>query len=362
MNILVINPGGRALSYYFYSDGTPLAASAKIDNYGINSAGIGVMHRIKRALENASIEPAVIALRVSCGGSFFTEPAVMDEKSLAALKRLIPKAPFHIPMVLDLAAAAKEVFSGTEIIFIFEASFFTAMPVRERFYAISPEIMHGDEIQRLGFHGILHEAACRHTAGRIHTHGFKQAAKILSICLEPRPEAAAVIGLRPVMATGGSTPLEGLPGDNSCGDLDPGIIIKLGHELGWGPEQVNKVLTSESGVSGMLKRRADIGEVFASNARDCRLVQEFFLYRLLLVCGAAIAAMGGMDRIVFSGRYCAAGKIIGPRLLSKLDFMVKNLNEPRLRWDIMDEPVEKIMAEIAETFMIERQTRTAAIS
>jgi acetate kinase len=361
MNILVINPGGRALSYYFYSKNGELIKSARIDNYRKNDKGPGVMQRIKQSLEVTAMEPAVIALRVSCGGNIFKGPAVMDEKSLAALKQLIPQAPFHIPAVLDLASAAKEVFPGAEIIFVFETAFFTALPARERSYAIAPEITHGIEIQRLGFHGILHEAACRQANAQVKKDGFRTPARMLSICLEPRPEAAAVIGLRPVMATGGSTPLEGLPGDNSCGDLDIGIIIKLGHELDWGPEQINKVLTSESGVSGMLKRKTNIGEVFASGDKDCKLVREFFLYRLLQVCGSAIAAMGTLDCIVFSGRYHEAGKIIGPWLLSKLDFMSKKDNEPKLRWKIMEQPGEKIIAETAEVFVAGDRSRAAAV-
>jgi acetate kinase len=359
MNILVINPGGRTLSWFLYSEKGCLITSAKIINYRKTGMGPEAMRQIKQNLDAMSIKPGIIALRVSCGGNIFKGAALMNDESTGKLKQLIPQAPFHIPMVLDLAAGARCIFRDSDVVFVFETAFFTKLPARERLYAISPEITGGVEIQRLGFHGILHEAGCRQAAGRLARNGFKTPAKILSICLEPRPEAAAAIGMHPVMATGGSTPLEGLPGDYSCGDLDIGIIIKLGHELNWGPEQINKVLTAESGFSGMLKRPTDIGKVFSSSARDCRLVQKFFLYRLLQVCGAAIAAMGSIDRIVFSGRYCGAGNIIGPRLLSKLDFLEKNFSEPRLRWEIMEQPVEKIMAEIAQTFIIENLTRAS---
>lgn len=365
MNILVINPGGRVLNYSFYSMKYGLNAPPKTGGCPNNNSGQAVMRRIKEELagkkSTAGDGPGIIAIRVSCGGNTFTGPAIMNAQTLAGLRRLIPQAPFHIPMILDLAAGAKEVFPGAEIVFVFESAFFTGLPARERFYAVAPEITRGAQVQRLGFHGILHEAACRQAAGRIYRDGFAPPAKILSICLEPRPEAAVVIGLRPVIATGGATPLEGLPGDTSCGDLDIGIIIKLGHELKWGPEQINKVLTGESGVSGMLKQRTNLGEIFASGGRDRRLVREFIMYRLLQVCGAAIAAMGTLDCIVFSGRYCRAGEIIGPWLMRKLDFMVKNAGEPRLSREIMEKPVEKIIAETAEVFVIENMSRAAAV-
>ena len=72
-------------------------------------------------------------------------------------------------------------------------------------------------------------------------------ARIVSICLEPRPELAACLGLRPLMVTGGNTPVEGLPGERTCGDIDPSVALKLAHELPGGLEEANQVLTARAG-------------------------------------------------------------------------------------------------------------------
>ena len=53
------------------------------------------------------------------------------------------------------------------------------------------------------------------------------------------------------MVTSGATPLEGLPGHTTCGELDPSIVLTLADKLHWGPEQINGVLTMESGLLGL---------------------------------------------------------------------------------------------------------------
>jgi acetate kinase len=360
MNILVLDPGGRTLNYSLFLSPDELVASAAIGDYRKDTKP-EVMQQIKANLARAGqgkfAEPDIVAIRVFCGGDLFTGPVSLNDQSLRRLKQLIPQAPFHIPAVLGLAEAAKGVFLNTEVVFVFETTFFLNLPARERICTISPETTPGAQSQRLGFHGLMHEAACRQAGVRMNRDGFTLPAKTVSICLDSRPEVAAAVGMRPVMVTGGVTPLEGLPGDTSCGDLDIGIIIKIGHELDWGPEQINQILTGESGISGLLRRRITLGEVFASTQKDCRLVQKFILYKLLQACGAALAAMGSIDSIIFSGKYGSTGQIIGPWLLSQLGFMSKKDTEPRLHWEIMEQPVERIIAEIAKALVTENHSR-----
>ena len=155
--------------------------------------------------------------------------------------------------------------------------------------------------------------------------------RTLSFCLEPQPEIAAIIGYRPVMVTSGATPLEGLPGETTCGEIDPTIILMMARSLGWGPQQINDVLTRQSGLRGLLGRPASMGEVLESSnwsAKGARLpkavdgtlgaARNILAYRALLAAGAAVAAMGGLDRIVLTGRYADKGRPLGRWLAERL--------------------------------------------
>ena len=69
-------------------------------------------------------------------------------------------------------------------------------------------------------------------------------------------------------------------------------------------------------------------------------------YRLLLACGSAIAAMGGVDEIIFSGCYAQAGQYLGPWLSSHLSH---NPSMGQVPWRVFGHPLEQIVAEQALT-------------
>jgi len=58
-------------------------------------------------------------------------------------------------------------------------------------------------------------------------------------------------------------------------------------------------------------------DVFTQNKPDFLLARQICQYRLLNICGAAIVAMGGVDAIVFSGRFVKLADIFGPYLTEK---------------------------------------------
>lgn len=283
--------------------------------------------------------PAILAFRVPFGGGEFRGPVVVNDDVLRKLDELTVYAPLHLPGIVALMRGCRQAYPSAKQVAVFETSFFAALPAREHLYAVDAAITRSLQLRRYGYHGILHEAACRE-AGK----GAKAGTRLLSICLEPRPEIAAVAEGRPVMVTGGATPLEGLPGEKACGDIDPGIILTLSQSEGLGLEQINQMLTQESGLLGLTGEPANLPAIFADESPRYKLAREFMLYRMLLSCGAAKAAMGGVDRMVFSGRYNAVGEVLGPWLASRLANRVKNITPT---WSCFAQERAQIIAESA---------------
>ena len=91
---------------------------------------------------------------------------------------------------------------------------------REKLVALDFELIQKMGIRHYGFNGTLHQAACADASFKRRLAGLTSMPRIVSVCLESRPEVAAVIGRRPLMVTSGTTPLEGIPGSTTCGDLD----------------------------------------------------------------------------------------------------------------------------------------------
>ncbi|MHB8972933.1 MAG: hypothetical protein ACYC3X_08460 [Pirellulaceae bacterium] len=232
-------------------------------------------------------------------------------KDLAAL---VSQAPLHLPGLIELVKSLRSVFTGIPAVLVFETAFFADLPARERWYALDPAMMETRALWRSGFHGIFHDAACLEAARQLGS----RYPRVLSVCLEPRPELAACVGRRPVMVTGGNTPVEGLPGERSCGDLDPSVVLKLAHDTHWGPEEASRILTQESGLRGLAERSVSLADVLQSSDDDLQLAKQVFQHSVLRACGAGIAAMGGLDAIAYSGRYAESGTVLHAWLSHRL--------------------------------------------
>jgi acetate kinase len=320
MHILTFKPTLRSLSLAAFRPGTDEAAvESTLDiqqfDRSVSLYPAAVFDRVNEVLDEAGVPlPDAIGVRALFGGECFPRPVFVSDQVLAGLESLAPQAPLHVPGVIELAKSLRSALPDTPVVLAFETSFFVGLPARERWYGLDPEMMASQALRRYGYHGLYHDGACIDVTRRL----AARPPRILSVCLEPRPELAACLGRRPVMVTGGNTPIEGLPGETTCGDLDPSVVLKLAHDTHWGPEQTSRVLSAESGLRGVVGRPITLAELVADSGTELELARELFLHSLLRACGAGIAALGGVDAIVYSGRYAPSGAAVqtwlGPHL------------------------------------------------
>ena len=319
MNLLILQPTLKIFEYTFFSwDQKKIVLNAKVDSFtGMASEKnewVNSLSQIKRHCWQARPDYQVdaIILKVLFGGDIFTQPIVVDHETIQNLESLISQAPLHLPGTLQLIGCCNEVFPEVPIVLVFETSFFSGMPERESTYAISPAIMKEMNIKRYGYNGICHEAACLMVSQKLRKKFKTSSLRIISICLESQPEVAAVKGRRVLMVT------REIPGETMCGKIDPNIVLTLSETVEWGPEKINTSLTKESGLLGLTGKTVTLEDIFTQDNPDFILARQICQYRLLNACGAAIAAMGGVDVIVFSGRLVKLADILGPCLTEKL--------------------------------------------
>lgn len=359
MNMLVLRPKLRKLHYCFFNNRYKESVlKGIIDDYrdysGEKTALKNILSHLRLASSNLALgtNPDVIAVRVVFGGEFFNQPVMVNQEVKEKVKSLIPHAPLHIPATLQLIELCEEIFAKIPIILVFETAFFAALPQRESLYALDMEIMENSGFRRYGFKGLYHWAACNYVlSNNGNNKKHKHPGKILSICLEPKPEIAAIVGKKPVMVTGGATPMEGIPGEVTCGEIDPGIIINLAQKKGWGPEQINILLSQQSGLYGITGEKVNLEEIIRSRKPEYKLAREIMQYKILQACGAGIAAMGGLDKIVFCGRYTSAGEVLAPWLLFKLVYSCLR-DATGITVDFYRENIDRIIAESVYSFML----------
>ncbi|MDX9702866.1 MAG: hypothetical protein RBU23_07465 [Candidatus Auribacterota bacterium] len=365
MNTLVLIPKTNKVSYAYIEFGKIFFQGVlpyRDENAGMRSWA-GIMEYMsdemaKHGIKRESLE--AITVHGVFGASDFDCPRLVDDLVLKKLENLIPRAPLHLPQVVDAIKACRHVFLGVPTIIVFETSFFVNLAAREHKYALDNKLMTSSGIRRYGYCGIYHQAACKYIVGIHRKKGLASAPRIISICLESRPEIAAVTGTRPVMVTSGATPLEGLPSEKSCGEIDPSIAITLVQSKNWGPEQINLLLTRQSGVYGLTGKQVTLDELFWSNDDKYTLAKELIKYRMLLGCGSAIAAMGGVDYLVFSGKYTMLGNILGPWLSTRMQ-AASNDKHSELWTLFYSRSREQIMVDEASLVVLNISRETQAI-
>ena len=101
--------------------------------------------------------------------------------------------------------------------------------------------------------------------------------------------------------TMGFTAVDGLMMGTRCGNIDPGVLIYLMDERGMGPRDIEDLIYKKSGLLGVsgIVRHALIesvaGFILAAQAID------LFVYRIVREIGSLVAAMSGIDALVFTG-------------------------------------------------------------
>jgi len=347
MKILVINPSPSELEYSFY--GIPeykTQALEVIKSWQIEEAQ-SVLERILKDGEKVLKKDEkidVIAVRAAMGGTEFKNSVIATQDVKKKLTKLFAQAPMHLPMVVNLLNAVEKRMKGVPVVLSFDSGFFAELPQRETIYGMESSLARKLNLRRYGYHGLFHKAAAQEYRGN----------KIISICLEPRPEVAAILDGKAIMVTSGATPIEGIPGQKNCGDIDASIVLALAEKKKLSPEQINIELTENSGIKGLAGQNLTIKEVFERNDDKVKSAAEIILYRILLACGMSISAMGGVERIIFTGRYADTGKLIEQKLQKKLGVF-----DRMIKWTIFSKLLIEILAEDAVITILRKGQNSA---
>ena len=106
---------------------------------------------------------------------------------------------------------------------------------------------------------------------------------------------------RSVATTMGFTTFDGLMMGTRCGAVDPGLVLHLIRERGLTPDAVAELLNERSGLLGVSGIGDDVRDLEGSGAPHAREALDLFSYRVVREAGSLIAALGGLDTLVFTG-------------------------------------------------------------
>ena len=246
-------------------------------------------------------ELAGIGHRVVHGGESFHQPVLIDDAVIEAIEELIPLAPLHNPANLIGIRVAMEHAGIVPQVAVFDTAFHQSIPEHGYLYALPYKLYEEQKVRRYGFHGTSHG----YVAGQAAQYLGKPITElnIISLHLGNGASAAAIKGGKCIDTSMGLTPLEGLIMGTRSGDLDPAILFYLARETGMDIDDLDGLLNKQSGLKGICGENdmRTITELAEQGNKQAQLALTMFCYRLKKYIGAYIAALGGVDCIVFTG-------------------------------------------------------------
>jgi len=268
----------------------------------------------------------VVGHRVVHGGREYVDSVRISDAVKNAIRRLIPLAPVHNPANLHGIETIERILGNVPQVAVFDTAFHARMPEAASTYP-GPYEWVEKGIRRYGFHGISHQYVAQRAAAMM---GRDLAdLKILTCHLGNGCSLAAVKGGTSIDTTMGFTPLDGLMMGSRSGSVDPGILLYLMRQEGYGADQLDNLLNKESGlrgISGISNDMRLVVEAMEAGNAQATLAMDMFIHRLQREMGAMIASLGGLDAIVFTAgigensplvwqRACEPFGCLGVRLL-----------------------------------------------
>jgi len=258
---------------------------------------------IKIFSENNVKAPEAIVHRLVHGGNVVKDNSVITDDKLSLLENLKKLAPIHNPPAISAIHACKLHFPAIPQIIISDTAFHSTIPDFAAVYALPKKRGFDKGFRKYGFHGISHE------------YVVNEGAKFLKIPLEEFNCVSCHLGSggaslcavkkgKSIDNTMGYSPLPGLIMSTRCGDIDPGIVIRLLSEYNMNVMAVEGLLNRKSGVLGLSARSADIrdaikGAIERKHERDF-LALQIYLWRLKKYLGSYLTITGDVHAVIFT--------------------------------------------------------------
>jgi len=291
-SVLTHQPGGK--------DKVVLTADIKNHSIGIKMV-LEALTDNEHGVIKSMKEISAIGHRVVHGAEKFADSVLITPAVMDALEECIEMAPLHNPPNILGINACAELMPGVPQVGVFDTAFHQTMPKHAFLYGIPFEAYEKYGLRRYGFHGTSHRYVSQQAAEMMGQHLTNL--RIITCHLGNGASLAAVKHGKSIDTSMGFTPLEGLVMGTRCGEIDPAIIPFLMKKENMTPDQIDNYLNKKSGVlglSGISSDFRDIEDAAKDGNERAGLALEVFAYKVRKYIGGYVAAMGGVDAIVFT--------------------------------------------------------------
>lgn len=359
MKILVINAGSSSLKYQLIDmDGEVVVAKGNCERIGIDGRITHKTHDGREIVREVSMpdhaaafeqvkssliegegkvidslsEVSAIGHRVVQGGAQYDKSVRIDEKVLQDITDYASLAPLHNPAHVQGIEAATAAF-GREIpqVAVFDTAFHQTMPPKAYMFGVPYEYFEKYGVRRYGFHGTSHRYVsqrCCQLLGKPDGKGTR----IITCHLGNGSSIAAIRDGKVVDTTMGLTPLDGFLMGTRSGAVDPSVVTFLMEKEELSPQEMDTILNKKSGmlgISGVSSDDRDVDAAVKAGNERAKLAWDMRTYEIVKYIGGYIAALGGVDAIVFTAGIGENQSTLRKEVLEALAYMGLQVDEEK---------------------------------
>ena len=352
MKILVLNSGSSSLKYQLFDvNGEEYEVIAKglAERIGIHGSMVSIKYLTSGAKKTVEVdlpthnealrevfallldgaiksldEIAAVGHRVVHGGEIFKESALVDDKVIAQISELSTLAPLHNPAAVLGLKAVKNALPNVPQVTVFDTAFHQTMPKEAFLYGLPLEQYTKHRIRRYGAHGTSHQYVAQEAAKII---GVNK--KIITCHIGNGASISAVKDGKCIDTSMGFTPLAGVVMGTRSGDVDPYIPLHIMKYQNKSVDEVNVLLNKQSGMQGLcgFSDMRDVEAAYLKGEAKAVDALHVYAYAILRFIGSYIAALGGVDAIVFTAGVGENSPILRKMLLERLSYLGIELDE-----------------------------------
>ena len=330
MNILVLNCGSSSVKYKLIEiKANKVLAEGGVEKIGLPDAFIkfklsdgskkivelditdhqGAIKSILDTITGAEYgciksfdEIDAVGHRVVHGGEKFNKSVLITDEVIAKVKECYDIAPLHNPVNIAGIDAITSILPNVPQVGVFDTAFHQTMPAKSFMYALPYKFYKEDGVRRYGFHGTSHRYVSRRACEFLGLPYEEQ--KIITCHIGNGGSITAVMNGVSVDTSMGLTPVEGLMMGTRSGDVDAGALTYIMGKEGLDANGLANMINKKSGVLGITGISSDMRDVenaISQGNERAKLALDMYEYRIIKYVGSYIAAMNGVDVIVFTG-------------------------------------------------------------
>ena len=178
------------------------------------------------------------------------------------------------------------------------------------------------KIRRYGFHGTSHRYVS-HRVAELMGKDIKDL-KLITCHIGNGSSITAIKNGKVIDTSMGLTPLDGFMMGTRTGTLDPSVVTFIAEKENLTPAQLSDLFNKKSGllgISGISSDDRDICKAEDEGDERAHLAHEMLVYQIQKFIGSYVAALNGVDAIVFTAGLGENQDTLRERICTNMEYL-----------------------------------------